>query len=114
MSDRSLIGMIFIQEVRMVQRSSPRRKKQLVEFGENIRRWRAINGMSALELADRAAVSRQTLKLIETGEGGRIDSLFAILGALGIADTAVAGIDPFRSDAARARIDDILRNGGKL
>lgn len=98
----------------MVQRSSPRRRQQLVAFGENIRRWRALNGLSAAELADRAAVSRQTLRLIESGQGGRIDSLFAVLGALGIADTAVAGIDPYSSDTARARIDDLLRHGGTL
>lgn len=97
----------------MVQRSSLRRQRQLKEFGENIRRWRALNGLSAAELADRAAVSRQTLRLIESGEGGRIDSLFAILGALGIADTAVTGIDPYLNDTARARIDDLLRNGGR-
>ena len=98
----------------MVQRASPRRRRQLAAFGENIRRWRAINGLSAAELADRAAVSRQTLRAIEAGEGGRIDSLFAVLGALGIADAAVDGIDPYRNDAARARMDNILRSGGKL
>lgn len=98
----------------MVQRTSPRRRKQLAEFGENIRRWRSLNGLSAAELADRAAVSRQTLRLIESGTGGRIDSLFAVLGALGIADAAVAGIDPFRSEAGRARLDDLLRGGGTL
>lgn len=98
----------------MVKRASPRRRRQLAAFGENIRRWRVINGQSAAELADRAAVSRQTLRAIEAGEGGRIDSLFAVLGALGIADAAVAGIDPFTNEAARARIDDLLRGGGSL
>ena len=98
----------------MVQRSSPRRRRQLTEFGENIRRWRAINGMSAVELADRAAVTRQTLRAIESGSGGQIDSLFAVLEALGIADAAIAGIDPYKNGTARARIDDILRNGGAL
>jgi transcriptional regulator with XRE-family HTH domain len=98
----------------MVQRTSPRRQRQLAEFGENIRRWRLVNGLSAAELAERAAVTRQTLRAIEAGEGGRIDSLFAVLGALGIADAAVAGIDPYRNETARARIDDILRSGGSL
>jgi len=98
----------------MVQRSSPRRRRQLEEFGANIRRWRAINGLSAAEFADRAAVSRATLRLIEAGEGGRIDSLFAVLQALGIADTAVEGIDPYKNESARARIDDLLRGGGSL
>jgi transcriptional regulator with XRE-family HTH domain len=106
--------MILCQEVTMVQRTSPRRRRQLAAFGENIRRWRAINGLSAAELADRAAVTRQTLRAIETGAGGRVDSLFAVLGALGIADAAVAGIDPYANDAARARIDDLLRGGGTL
>lgn len=95
-------------------RTSSRRRRQLASFGENIRRWRAINGLSAAELADRASVSRQTLRAIEAGEGGRIDSLFAVLGALGIADAAVAGIDPYSNDAARARIDDMLRSGRSL
>lgn len=95
-------------------RTSARRRRQLASFGENIRRWRAINGLSAAELADRASVSRQTLRAIEAGDGGRIDSLFAVLGALGIADAAVAGIDPYENDAARARIDDMLRAGRSL
>lgn len=98
----------------MVQRSSPRRRQQLAAFGENIRRWRSLNGMSAAELADRAAVTRDTLRALESGTGGRVDSLFAVLGALGIADTAIDAIDPFRSETARARIDDILRRGGSL
>ncbi|MFJ3383467.1 MULTISPECIES: helix-turn-helix transcriptional regulator [unclassified Curtobacterium] len=98
----------------MVQRTSPRRRRQLVAFGENIRRWRAVNGLSAAELAERAAVTRQTLRAIEAGEGGRIDSLFAVLGALGIADAAIDGIDPYRNEAARARIDDLLSSGGVL
>ncbi|MGU3409451.1 helix-turn-helix transcriptional regulator [Microbacterium sp. M1A1_1b] len=107
-------GMISYQEAPVVQRTSARRRRQLAALGENVRRWRAINGMSAAELADRAAVSRQTLRAIEAGEGGRIDSLFAVLGALGIADAAVAGIDPYNNEAARARIDDMLRLGKTL
>lgn len=98
----------------MVQRTSPRRRRQLAAFGENIRRWRVINGLSAAELSDRAAVTRQTLRAIESGEGGRIESLFAVLGALGIADAAISGIDPYENDAARARIDDMLRAGRAL
>jgi transcriptional regulator with XRE-family HTH domain len=98
----------------MVQRSSPRRRRYLAAFGENIRRWRVLNGLSATELADRAAVQRKTLRAIETGTGGNVDSLFAVLEALGIADAAIAGIDPYQNEAARARIDDLIRKGGTL
>lgn len=99
----------------MVTRTSARRERLQVEIGENIRRWRRVNGMTASELADRAAVTRATLRGIESGTSSvRLDSFLAVLVALGIADTVVASTDPFRSDSARARIDDILRAGGSL
>lgn len=99
----------------MVQRTSPRRQRLQTELGEHVRRWRRVNGMSASELADRAAVTRATLRSIETGAGtARLDSFIAVLSALGIADTVIQSADPYRSDAARSRIDDILRQGGTL
>jgi hypothetical protein len=54
------------------------------------------------------------LRTIEAGAGGNIDSLFAVFEALGIADAAVAGIDPYQNEAARARIDELIRGGGTL
>jgi transcriptional regulator with XRE-family HTH domain len=99
----------------MVQRSSPRRQRLQAELGENIRRWRRVNGMSASQLAERAAVTRATLRSIESGAGtARLDSFVAVLTALGIVDTVIQATDPYRSDAARARIDDILRQGGTV
>jgi transcriptional regulator with XRE-family HTH domain len=51
--------------------------------------------MSATTLAERAFITRETLRNIETGIGTpRIDSLFAVLSALGIADAVVTAIDP--------------------
>ena len=99
----------------MVRRSSLHRERLLAEFGLNLRRWRKANGMSATELADRASISRNTLNNLESGSGStRTDTLFAVLIALGIADTVVKAADPYNSDSARARIDAILRAGGRL
>ncbi|NQX26049.1 helix-turn-helix domain-containing protein [Microbacteriaceae bacterium VKM Ac-2854] len=99
----------------MVQRRSPRQSLLLQEFGAHIRRWRVVNGMSASALSERAGVTRETLRHIESGDGSaRLDSVVAVLSALGIADTLVTAADPFRSDAARARIDSILGSGGSL
>lgn len=101
--------------MRMVQRRSPRQTLLLQELGNNVRRWRVINGLSASALAERAGVTRETLRHVEGGDGSaRLDSVIAILTALGISDPVVAASDPFRSDAARARIDDILGAGGAL
>ena len=96
----------------MVQRSSVRQERLMRDFGSNIRRWRKINGMSATTLAERAFITRETLRNLETGTGTpRIDSLFAVLTALGVADAVITAVDPFNNAAARARIDDILGTG---
>lgn len=99
----------------MVQRRSARQERLLKEFGANIRRWRKINGLSATSLAERAFVTRETLRNIEEGTGSpRIDSLFAVLAVTGIVDTIVSAADPYKSEVARPRIDEILGSGGTL
>jgi transcriptional regulator with XRE-family HTH domain len=99
----------------MVQRRSARQQRLLQEFGTHIRRWRKVNGMSASDVADRAFVTRETLRNIESGTGApRMDSLFAILAVIGIADAVVDAANPYNSDVARVRIDEILKTGGTL
>lgn len=99
----------------MVQRQSVRQNRLMKELGANIRRWRKVNGMSASDLAARAFVTRETLRGLEEGTtAARVDSLIAILAALGIADAVVEATNPYNNPAARARIDDILRSGGSL
>ncbi|MDY0913430.1 hypothetical protein [Rathayibacter festucae] len=60
-------------------------------------------------------VTRETLRRLEAGDGSaRLDSVIAVLGALGIADSLVQATDPYRSETARARIDAILGAGGSI
>lgn len=101
--------------VDVAQRRSVRQERLRREFGINLRRWRKVNGWSASLLAQRAMVTRETLKNIEDGTGApRLDSVFAVLAVLGVVDTVVSASDPFTSDAARPRIDAILGSGGDL
>lgn len=87
----------------MVQRRSPARTRALVRFGEHVRAWRKLEGMSASELARRSHITRETLKTIEEGTGtARLDSLFAVATSLGIVDTLVQSVDPLTTDAGRA------------
>lgn len=98
----------------MVQRSSARQQRLLREFGAHVRTWRTINGITASDLAARAFVTRDTLRHIENGTGSpRLESVIAVLTALGIVDTVVTAADPYRSDAGRARLDAILGAGGR-
>ena len=99
----------------MVQRRSVRQDRLMKTLGANIQRWRKVNGMSASELAARSFITRETLRNIENGTGSpRIDSFFAVLSTLGIADAIVTASDPYSNSAARARIDDLLGAGGAL
>lgn len=99
----------------MVQRASARQKRLVREFGAHVRNWRKLNGISATDLAARAFVTRETLRHIENGTGApRLDSVVAVLAALGIADTVVTATDPYRSEAGRARIDAIIGAGGEV
>lgn len=99
----------------MVKRVSPRRERLLRELGGHIRRWRKVNGMTATELADRAFITRETLRHIEQGTGtARLDSLMAVLVILSIADTVIRAANPYESEAARIRIDAIVGAGGEV
>jgi transcriptional regulator with XRE-family HTH domain len=91
----------------MVSRQSPARARLLAELGANIERWRKLQGLSAVQLAERAHVTRDTLRALEQGAGApRIDSVLAVLTALGIANTVVESTDPWNSTAGRALMDE--------
>lgn len=91
----------------MVSRESPARARLLGEFGANIERWRKLQGLSTVQLAERAHITRDTLRALEQATGApRIDSVLAVLTALGIANTVVASTDPWNSSAGRALMDE--------
>jgi len=99
----------------MVRRTSPQRKRLLRDFGANLRRWRKVNGLTAVQVAERAFITRETLRNIENGTGtARMDSLFAVLAVLGVEGVIVEAADPYNNDAGRSRIDDILSTGGSI
>lgn len=87
----------------MAQRRSPARERQLRDLGRNITHWRKLQGMSASRLAERAHVTRDTLRSIEDGTGSaRMDSLLAVLAALGLSETVVQSTDPLQTDRGKA------------
>lgn len=81
--------------------------------GAILRRWRKVNGMSAVQVAERALITRQTLRNIENGTAtARMDSLFAVLTVLGVDGIILDAADPHNNSAGRRRIDEILGAGG--
>jgi len=65
----------------------PKHKQVLEIFGENVKLARKRRKLTALQVAERAYISRNTLYLIEKGNPGvSIGAVFNVLRALGLQD----------------------------
>lgn len=60
-------------------------------------------------MAERAGVSRSTLRRLESGQGAvNLISFLDIIRVLGQLDAVVASLDPYETDLGRARADQQL------
>ena len=85
-------------------------ERQTASFGENLRGWRLVLGLTAQQVCERASISRDTLRKIETGNTSvSFRSVAQVLRALGILDKVVETVDPLNSDIGRLRADRLNR-----
>ncbi len=77
-------------------------------LGEHLQVWRKLRQLTALEVADRAGVSRSTVVKLENGGGGSLENLLRVARALGVLDELVTAADPYRSDVGRLRAEQAL------
>ena len=71
--------------------------------------WRKLRGMTQVQLADRAGISRHTLRRLENADGAiSLENTLRILRALGVLDAVPQALDPYRSDVGRLRSDEQL------
>lgn len=79
------------------------------EAGEHLTVWRKLEGLTAEQVADRAGISRGTLRRLEHGEPGvRFETFLDVARVLGILDRAVVALDPYETELGRARAGDLL------
>jgi transcriptional regulator with XRE-family HTH domain len=65
----------------------PKHKKILEIFGENVKLARKRRNLTAIQVAERADISRNTLYLIEKGNPGvSLGAVFNVLRVLGLQD----------------------------
>jgi transcriptional regulator with XRE-family HTH domain len=63
---------------------------QIVEFGEHVRGWRMVLGLTAQQVAERAGITRDTLRKVETGDPTvSFSNVAQVLRALGVLDKTV-------------------------
>ena len=78
--------------------------EQLTTFGEHVRGWRMVLGLTAQQVSERAGITRDTLRKVEAGDPGvGFGNVAQVLRALGVLDQAVGAIDPLASDIGRLR-----------
>ncbi|WP_424455301.1 helix-turn-helix domain-containing protein [Pseudolysinimonas sp.] len=92
----------------MSTRSSVLTERDLGALGQNIRRWRKLVGWTSEIAAERAGITRTTLRAIENGESVRSESLMSVLSALGIAAAVIQSTDPLNSDLGRLNAERML------
>lgn len=79
------------------------------EIGEHLRTWRKLQGLTAEQVADRAGVTRGTLRRLETGDGAvRLETFLNVARVLGVLDRVTPALDPYETDLGRARADEVL------
>ncbi|MGA1836850.1 helix-turn-helix transcriptional regulator [Herbiconiux sp. 11R-BC] len=78
-------------------------------IGENLTAWRKLQGLTAEQLAERAGMSRGTLRKIEQGDPGvSLEGFLSVASSLGLLDQIAKATDPYETDLGRARADEVL------
>lgn len=85
-------------------------EEQLTEFGEHVRGWRMVLGLTAQQVSERAGITRDTLRKVESGDPGvGFGNVAQVLRALGVLDQTIHAIDPLNSDIGRLRAGNLSR-----
>ena len=84
--------------------------RQLAEFGEHVRGWRMVLGLTAQQVSERAGITRDTLRKIETGDPrAGFGNVAQVLRALGVLNQVVEAVDPLGSDIGRLRAGSLAK-----
>lgn len=91
------------------KRTPARVQRAATDIGTQLAVWRRLQNLTAVQVAERADISRDTLRRLEHGDPAV--SLATVLGvarALGALDRLVDALDPYQTDLGRARASATL------
>lgn len=93
----------------MATRRSLANERDLRAFGESVARWRKVLGLTAEVTAERAGITRATLRSIERGDGtARLENVFMVLRVLHLTESVLAATDPLSTEVGRLRLSELL------
>lgn len=80
--------------------------RTVAAVGESVRTWRVIQGLTATQVAERAGVTRATLRALETGAGNPTwDAVVRIMTVLGLDRALAEAVDPVSSERGRLLLE---------
>jgi transcriptional regulator with XRE-family HTH domain len=92
-----------------VPRPSSRVNAAAISIGSQFVAWRKLQGLTAVQVSERAGISRTTLRRVEKGDTGvGLQAFLGVARALGVLEAVVKATDPYETDLGRARADEIL------
>ena len=84
-------------------------RRALRAVAEDVVVWRKLRGLTQAQVAARAGVSPNTLRRLESAEGGiTLENLLRILRALGLLESLPRALDPYDTDIGRLRSEERL------
>ncbi len=79
------------------------------EIGSHLADWRRMQNLTAVQVAERADISRDTLRRLEHGDPGvSLGTVLGVARALGALDRVIEALDPYQTDLGRARAASAL------
>jgi transcriptional regulator with XRE-family HTH domain len=88
---------------------SARTRLAAQRIGGHLTAWRKLQNLTAEQVADRAGISRDTLRKLERGEVTvGLNVLLDVARVLGTLDRIVEALDPYETDLGRARAEQTL------
>ncbi|MGO4534197.1 helix-turn-helix domain-containing protein [Leifsonia sp. 2MCAF36] len=88
--------MVSVQPARVIRAAR--------EIGEDFAGWRKILGLTTQQVAERADITRDTLRKLEHGDPSvGFHVVLKVARSLGILDTLTEAMDPLNTDLGRAR-----------
>lgn len=92
-----------------VHHTPARVQRAALDIGNHLAAWRKMQDLTAQQVAERANISRDTLRRLEHGHVGvSLETVLGVARALGALDRVVDALDPWSTDLGRARASAAL------
>lgn len=89
--------------------TSMKSRRTASTIGGQLRTWRKLLGLTAEQVAERAGISRGTLRRLEQGQTTvGFDIFLEVTRVLGLTEQILKAVDPYETDLGRARADQQL------